>query len=300
MFAIAGVTGHVGSIAARELLGKGEKVKALVRDAMKGEPWSLRGAEVAVADLGDRDGLGDVLRGSRGFFVLLPTNYMATDLYADQRRMADAITGAVEDSGVPHVVMLSTAGADLAEGTGPIVGLHYLENRLRECVVLSAIRARNFQENVENVIGAAWESGIYPNFGDSADIPIPMTATRDVGGVVAATLLNPPSASEVIDLEGPPYTHRQVAEKLGAALGKPLHVVNIPQTDWVGALIDVGLSLHIAEALAEMYSAGQGGLLQPRGDRQLKGHTEIDETLFDLVQHVPSVPTESSTSSTRR
>jgi uncharacterized protein YbjT (DUF2867 family) len=300
MFAIAGVTGHVGSAAASALLRRGERVTALVRDARKGEPWSLRGAEVAVADLGDRDNLADAIGGSQGFFVLLPTNYGATDLYADQRRLSDAITGAVKDSDIPHVVMLSTAGADLAEGTGPIVGLHYLENRLRECVLLSIVRARNFHENVESVIEVARHSGIYPNFGDSADIPIPMTATPDVGELVAEALMNPPSASEVIDLEGPAYTHRQVAEKLGAALGKPLQVVNIARTDWVGTMMDAGLSRHIAEALAEMYDAGQRGLLQPRGDRQLKGHTGLDETLVALVQRESLASTTSTAAPSAR
>ncbi|MGH2587332.1 MAG: NmrA family NAD(P)-binding protein [Dehalococcoidia bacterium] len=285
MYVIAGVSGHVGSAAARELLAKGEQVKVLVRDPAKGEAWSRQGAEVAVVDLNNRAGLAEALRGSSGFFALLPSSYTTTDFHGDQRLMADAIAGAVKDSGVPHVVMLSSLGAELAEGTGPLLGLHELENRLRETgVVLSAIRCTHFQEKVEDLLGAAQGAGIYPVFGESADVPIAMVATRDIGAVVAETLLSPPSAGQVIDLEGPAYTERQVAEKLSAALGKPLQVVTIPQPGWVDAMVEAGLSRHIAEVLVGLYDAGERGILQPKGDRRLQGRTEIDETLRSLVQ----------------
>lgn len=285
MLVIAGVTGHVGSAAAKELLARGETVKVLVRDAAKGEVWSRQGATVAVVDLNDRAGLASALRGSRGFFALLPTNYAATDFHADQRRTADSIAGAVRDSGVPHVVMLSSAGAELTEGTGPILGLHYLENRLRETgVVLSAIRSVHFQEKVEAILGAAREEGIYLNFGDSAETPIPMVATRDIGAAVVETLLSPPATSEVIDIEGPAYTERQVAEKLGALLGRPLQVVNIPREGWADAMAEGGIPHHVAEVLAELYDADQQGILQPRGDRRIHGQTAIDVTLREMLQ----------------
>jgi uncharacterized protein YbjT (DUF2867 family) len=240
---------------------------------------------VAVVDLNDRAGLAEALRGSSGFFALLPSGYATNDFHGDQRRMAEVIAGAVRDSGVPHVVMLSSLGAELAEGTGPIIGLHELEERLRETgVVLSAIRCTHFQEKVADVLGPARETGVYPVFGESADVPIAMVATRDIGALVAETLLSPPPASEVIDLEGPAYTERQVAEKLSAALGKPLQVVTIPQPGWVDAMVEAGFSRHIAEVLAGLYEAGERGILQPRGDRQRQGRTEIDETIRDLVQ----------------
>ena len=44
MYVIAGVTEHVGSVAAKELLAKKKPVKVIVRDAKKGEIWSKQGA----------------------------------------------------------------------------------------------------------------------------------------------------------------------------------------------------------------------------------------------------------------
>nr|BFE86758.1 hypothetical protein GCM10020093_093590 [Planobispora longispora] len=193
MYAITGVTGHVGGAAARKLLAEGEPVRAVVRDAARGGAWTEAGAEVVVADLGDRAALAEAFRGCRAAFVLLPTDPALADPDAGHRRLADSIAGAVLDSGVPYVVMLSSIGAELPEGTGPIRWLHHLENRLRETgVLLTAIRSAHFQEKVETLLGAALGAGVYPVFGDSADTPIPMIATRDIGGVVAEALLTPP------------------------------------------------------------------------------------------------------------
>lgn len=191
MYAITGVTGHVGSVAARELLHRNAPVRAVVRDAHKREAWVAQGAEVAVADFADRAALAQALSGSRGAFILLPTIPTAGD--AEHRRLADSIAGAVGDSGIAHVVLLSSIGADLPEGTGPIRWLHHLEDRLHQTgVLLTAIRSPHFQEKVETILGAALEAGLYPVFGETADVPTPMIATRDIGKAVAESLLAPP------------------------------------------------------------------------------------------------------------
>ena len=284
MFVVAGVTGHVGSVVAEQLLAKGQKVKVLVRDAAKGAAWSQKGAEVAVGPLDDQAFLTGALLGAKGFFTLLPPNYQAADFYATQHATADAIAGAVKASGVPHVVILSSIGADLPTGTGPIRGLHYLENVLRAAgVQLSAIRAGYFQENVGNALEPAKKMGIFPNFSPSADYPMPMIATRDIGALAAQLLVSPSGKSEIVDLLGPAYSIRQVAEKLGAALGKPLQIVDIPQAGWVPALMQGGMSQAVAEILAEMYSGFASGAIVPKGDRTEHGHTTLDEVIKALV-----------------
>ncbi|WP_285775076.1 NAD(P)H-binding protein [Microtetraspora sp. NBRC 13810] len=282
------MTGHVGGAAARDLLARGEPVRAVVRDAARGADWISAGAEVSVADFGDRAALAEAFRDCRGAFVLLPTDPAAADADAYHRRLADSIAGAVLDSGVPHVVMLSSVGAELAEGTGPIRWLHHMESRLRETgVLLTAIRSAHFQEKVETVLDAALGDGVYPVFGASADVAIPMIATRDVGRVVAESLTAPATAGEIIDLDGHRYSERQVAEELAAVLGRPLTVVTIPQPAWVGTMVEAGVPPQLAEELAGLYDAEQRGILQPSGDRRSTCKTELGETLRRLVKTTP-------------
>jgi uncharacterized protein YbjT (DUF2867 family) len=212
MYTIAGATGRVGSVVATQLLEDGHAVRVVVRDPAKGAPWAERGAGVAVADLADRHRLAATLAGSRGAFLLLPFDPTGADFDAETQRLIDAIAGAVRDAAVPHLVMLSSGGADLAEGTGPIVGLHRLEQQLHATsAVLTVLRSGHFQEKVGEVIETARHEGIYPVFADSADVAKPMIATRDIGRIAAAALRTPPAGSETVDVLGPRYTERDVA-----------------------------------------------------------------------------------------
>ena len=286
MFVISGATGHVGSVVAQELLGKKQEVKVIVRDPAKGAQWSQKGAELAVGSLEDQTFLTGALRGATGFFAMLPPPPFTTkDFHATQSKVADAIAGAVKASGVPHVVMLSSVGADLPSGTGPIRDLHYLEGALRETgTKVTAIRAGYFQENVANSLGAARGQGIFPNFTPSADAKTPMIATKDVGALAAQCLMEKPARSEVIDLHGPQYSNREVAEKLGSALGKKLQIVDIPQSNWVSAMTQAGFPPPFAEVFAEMYAAFVSGTIGPKGDRLVQGKTLLDETIRTLVK----------------
>jgi uncharacterized protein YbjT (DUF2867 family) len=283
MFVVAGVTGNVGSVVARELLAAGEKVKVLVRDEKKGAEWVKKGAAMAVANLDDARALTAALQGAEGFFTLLPNDPQQKGFYAAQRKTAESIAEAVKASGVPHVVILSSVGADLADGTGPIKGLHHLENVLKATgVKLTAVRAGYFQENVHNSVGAAKGAGIFPNMTPSADYAMPMIATQDIGGLAAHELRFPSGKSDVVDLHGPAYSLRQVAEQLGKKLGKTLKIVDVPPSAQVGALVQAGFSQELAEIYAEMNAGFASGKIKPVGDRFKTGRTTLDTVIAKI------------------
>jgi uncharacterized protein YbjT (DUF2867 family) len=285
MFVIAGVTGHVGGVAAAELLAQQQKIRVIVRDAAKGNEWSARGAELAVGKLEDANFLAGALRGASGFFTLLPADFAVTDLFAHQKKTADAIAQAVKQSRVPLVVVLSSLGADLPNGTGPIKGLHYLENALRAVgAKVVAIRAAYFQENLAQSVAPAKQMGTFFNFMPSKDAAMPTIATKDVGALVAKTLMSPPAKSEIVDQIGPTYSVAQLADKLGRAVGKQLQIVDIPPTGHREALIKAGVPKPFAEAVAEMYAAFATGKVAPKGDRVVRGAIEVDITIAQLVK----------------
>jgi uncharacterized protein YbjT (DUF2867 family) len=284
-FVVAGVTGRVGRAAAEDLLARGLRPRVIVRDEGRAAAWRTRDAEAVVGSLDDETFVTRTLTGADGFFTLLPENVAPDDFHGARRRMADAIAGAVRASGVPHVVMHSAVAAVLPSGNGPAADLHYLEQRLRDSgATLSALRACLLQDNVRDAIQPARDAGVFPTLLPSADLPVPMIAASDAGRFAARALLNPPAASEIVDLMGPRYSIREVADRLGAALGRRLEVVTIPPERHVAALMEAGVPRQFAEAVAEMFAAFAAGRLAPAGDRTEHGTTPIDDVIATTLR----------------
>lgn len=280
MYAIAGATGRIGSRAAATLLDEGVGVRVLVRREADADAFRARGAEARTLSLGDGGALSNAVEGCDGLFVLLPFDLTVDDLGAHADGLISSIVGGVVGQRVAHVVMLSSGGADLAEGTGPIVGLHRLEQSLLATgTILTALRPGHFQEKVADTIDVVRETGVYSVFAASADVAHPMVATRDIGAIVARSLQSPPASSEAVDIVGPSYSERDVANALGRAMGRELHVVPLAEESWADALTGAGFRPHIAASLSELYRADERGLLAPRGDRSIHASTSIGETI---------------------
>jgi hypothetical protein len=92
MFAVTGITGQVGSSVARNLLGGGESVRAVVRNTAKAVAWAQQGCDVFRADMNDVDALSQAFFGVEGVFVLLPPNFDPSPRYP--RVEADHCCGA--------------------------------------------------------------------------------------------------------------------------------------------------------------------------------------------------------------
>jgi uncharacterized protein YbjT (DUF2867 family) len=284
-YAVAGVTGRVGSVVATELLARGHRVRGISRDPTRAATWSAQsGGDAAIGSLEDREFLTQTLRDVAGFFTLLPEDPFSPDFHGTRRRMADAVAAAVRDTKVPQVVLLSAVAAMVADGNGPAIDLHYLEAALRSTGTnVTILRASWFQENVGAVVQAAAHAGIYPNLMFTADAAFPTVATRDVGGVAASLLLSPPPASEVVDLIGPAYSARDLALALGNSLGRQLEIIDVPPLARVGALVQAGLPQSFAEEVAELYACFEAGRIRPQGDRAMTATTTIHEVLPNLL-----------------
>jgi uncharacterized protein YbjT (DUF2867 family) len=286
MYVIAGVSGNTGSIVANALLEQGKKVRVLVRDAKKGEPWKARGAEVAVSDVDDEAGLTKAFEGATGAYLLSPPNAQATDFLADRRTTFDKIARAIEASRLAHVVLLSSVGAQHENGTGPIRVLHIGEQRLaRTPAKTTFVRAAYFLENWGSMLGAAAE-GKLPTF-LPPDFVVPMVATKDIGLVAAKALLEPPSGkSEIIELSGPrDYSSRDVAAALSKIYGKPIAIDAAPTSAVAPAFASFGVSAHVAGLYQEMFEGLVSGLVafEGKGARTVRGGVDAETVLRGLA-----------------
>jgi uncharacterized protein YbjT (DUF2867 family) len=287
MYAIAGVTGHTGSVVADTLLSQGKPVRVIVRDAAKGEPFRARGAEVAVADLGDAAALTRALTGVKGAYLLLPPNMTTQTPLENNAAISAAFATAVRAAKVPHVVLLSSAGAQHATGTGPIRALHVAERALAATgTALTALRASYFQENWGASLGML-PQGVLPTF-VPADVAFPQVATRDIGKTAAAALAEgaPAGTKQVIELSGPrEYSTNDVAAALGKITGSKIAAQEAPLAAVVPTFTSFGVSAPVAELFREMYQGITEGKLAWEGGsaRSVRGTVEIEETLRKLL-----------------
>ena len=270
MIVLMGATGNTGKVAAEALLSRGEKVRVLGRDAKKLQPFVARGAEVAAGDAADPAFLARAFAGADAAYTLIPPDMRAPDFRAHQDRVGEATVQALRQSGVKRVVFLSSVGADLPAGTGPIVGLHAQEERLRGLGVdLLLLRPGYFFENLYASLPLIRHQGINGS-AIAPEVKLSMIATRDIGAAAAAALAAKDfSGVQVRNLLGPrDYTMVEVTRILGAKIGKPdLAYVQFPYEAFGAALEQAGLTKDMARLYVEMSRAFNAGIVKPVGGR---------------------------------
>ncbi|MBZ5640745.1 MAG: NmrA family NAD(P)-binding protein [Acidobacteriia bacterium] len=271
---VTGATGHVGGEIARRLLARKERVRAVGRDPGRLKPLADLGAETAVGSLEDAAFLGRALEGAGAAFAMIPPSLGAADVRAQQRRVVAALGSALAASGVTHVVSLSSIGADLPAGTGPIAGLHELEQRLNALKNSAAVhlRAGFFMENTLSSIAIIKSQGINGS-ALRGDLPLPMIATRDIGAAAEELLALPSFEGKASrEIQGPrEYTMAEASAILGRAVGKPdLKYVQFPYDATRQALVGMGLSTSMADLYVEMaraFNEERAKAREPRSER---------------------------------
>ena len=111
MYAITGITGKVGGELARNLLAAGQRVRAIVRNASKGEEWAPLGCEVALANIEDGLALSDAFAGATATFIL-PRRVGHRLAIWIRRAVIDGVVEALTKARPAIVLCLSTISAD--------------------------------------------------------------------------------------------------------------------------------------------------------------------------------------------
>ena len=271
MIVITGATGNTGHVAAEALLAKGEKIRVVGRNAAKLQPYVQKGAEAFIGDVEDAASMTKALEGAKVAYLLFPGSRDMEDPRAFQDRVSSSYATAVAASKIPYVVTLSSVGAQHEKGTGPIVGLHILEQKLNAVSGLNVLHLRpaQFMENLLMSLQAVRTMGMLPG-GAKGDLAVAMIATRDIGDHAARRLAACDfSGSSVQYLLGPrDVTMNEVAPIIGAAIGKPkLSYMQVPFLMLSPAMASMGVPKKMVELLIEMMKGANEGLLTPTEPR---------------------------------
>lgn len=276
MYAITGATGNTGKRIAEALLAKGERVRVIGRSAERLTVLAEHGAEPFVASPDDVGTMTRALRGARAAYLMIPPSYGEPDFRGYQNRVGQVLAEALSAAGISHVVNLSSVGAHLAKGVGPINGLHDQEQRLNNLGVhVLHLRPASFMENVFFNINLIKQAGINGT-PLRADLAIPMIATQDIAAVATRRLLaldfSGKTTQELLGLRD--MSMAEATRILGQAIGKPdLPYVQFAYEEAANAMVRMGLSPDTARAFIEMYRAFNDGILRPTEPRSAANTT---------------------------
>lgn len=294
--AITTPTGHIGSQLTKLLLDRGgHQLTLLVRDPAKVAAHTARGAKAVKADLLNAAQVTAAFAGAEAVFLLAPPKADVADMRAYQNQIGDNFAAAVRANKIKRVVFLSSFGAQHKTGTGPIAGLHDIEQKLNAAVKevggsITHLRPGSFMENWFMNVGSIKDQGaVYaPMKGDEK---MPMIATADIAFVAADVLADTKwTGTNVRELLGPrDYTYAEGVKIIGDALGKPVKFVQVAPEQALQAMKSMGLSANVASTYVEMYDGVQKGLVRPLESRNARNTTPTKLEDFARTQLAPAI-----------
>jgi uncharacterized protein YbjT (DUF2867 family) len=280
-------SGNIGSKLADILLNSADaQVTVLARTPSKVEHLALRRARVVAGDQLDAAALDKAVDGADVLFWAVGMDYSAANVRARYNQFADAASGALRRHPQLRIVNVSSVGAQLPTGTGPIKGLYDAEQKLNAAGKnVIHLRANYFMENVLGSLPTiASDGAIYATTPGTATAE--QVATADIAEAAANYLLRGPHGHHAVDVSGPEnISFDQVAATVSEAIGKPVRHVQVPPDALKAALTSAGLSADLAAELVELQQAmADGRLSEQVGDLRWKGKVTFAKFAQEVIK----------------
>ena len=285
MHAIMGITGQIGGVVARALLAAKLPVRAIVRDAAKGQAWSGRGCEVALATIEDAASLTAAFRKAESVFVLVPPNFDPLPEFPEAHAIGKTLRAALAEADPARVVYLSTVGAQASQPN--LLTQHtIIEQALGGLPVpVTFLRPAWFMENSSWDVVPAKEQGVIPSFLQPLDRAVPMVATADIGRVAAELLQETGSGCRLVELEGPErVTPNRIAATFGELLGRPVRMEAVPRESWEALFKSQGMKNPLPRIrMLDGFNEGWIDFEQGKADTR-KGSVGLGTVLKALIE----------------
>lgn len=263
-FVITGGAGHISKTLVQLLLKSGNEVTVIGRNAENLKTLTELGAKAAIGSVEDVAFLEKAFAGADGVYTMIPPNFAAQNWKEYIAQIGKNYTSAIKAAGVKYVVNLSSVGAHLAAGCGPVSGLYFAEQSLNTLKDLTVVHLRPgyFYYNFYNNLSLVKNAGIIgSNF--SADTKLVLSDTDDIAKAAAEELTAQKSKGHVVKyIASDIRTAAEVAKVLGSSVGIPeLPWVGFSDEDSLNAMTQAGLPKEIAGNFVEMGGALANGAM---------------------------------------
>lgn len=267
------ITGSLGNISkplAKELVQKGHLITVISSKSERQKDIEALGAKAAIGTMQDIDFLSATFKGADIVYLMETWEGIGSlfdqsiDFKAGMRDIGNNYKIAIENSGVKRIVHLSSVGAHSNEGFGSLSVHHDVENILKQLpfdVCIKFMRPVGFYTNIFRSIDTIkTQNAIISNHGGNAKEP--WVSPLDIASVITEEIGKPFSGRSVRYIASDEVSPNEVAQILGAAIGKPdLKWVVISDEQMLTEMVTAGINTDVANSTVETYASQRGGLL---------------------------------------
>jgi len=263
---ITGSLGHISKPLAATLIQQGHAVTVISSKPEKQKEIEALGAKAAIGRLEDPAFLTATFTGADAVYCMQPPPdffNQSLDVMENFRLVSNSYVQAIKASGVKRVIQLSSIGAQLDKGTGFILSVHYLENKLKEIPGISVtfMRPTSFYYNLYHFLPVIKHTGnIISNYG-GADM-VSWVSPIDIAAAVAEEMVSPAAGIKIRYVVSDEVPCNEVARILGAAIGKPgLQWLTISNEEMQHQLEAAGMPPRTAALFVELNASIHTGEL---------------------------------------
>jgi len=262
-YTLTGGAGNITKPLALQLLNAGHQVTVIGRSENNLKELVDAGATAAIGSVEDVDFLTKAFTGADAVYTMVPPKWDAKDWKGYIAQIAKNYADAIKAAGVKHIVNLSSIGAHMPDGCGPVTGLHRGELSLNTLanVSIKHLRPAFFYQNLLANIGLVKQAGIIGgNYGEPGSTFVIVHPT-DIAAVAAEELLSLGfTGHSVRYIASDEIAPAAIASAIGEAIGKPgLPWVVFTDEQSYGGMLGAGLSEEVAKNYVEMGHALRTG-----------------------------------------
>ena len=259
-------TGSLGNVAkplVKKLVAAGHEVTVITSKAdRQGEIVAL-GAKAAVGSISDATFLTEAFKDADAVYTMMPPSMGTSNLIQNIAGAGEAYARAIEAADILRVVLLSSVGADAPAGTGPVQGVHRVEQIFQALkhVNVTILRSGFFYVNFFRYIPLIKSRNVFGN-NYGGDIKLAFTHPSDLSEAIARELEAEGNGFEVKYIISDIATGDELAALFGPAIGKPkLTWTNIPDEQLKQGMLSAGLPPELAGLITEMGQGVRAGLI---------------------------------------
>jgi uncharacterized protein YbjT (DUF2867 family) len=277
------ITGSIGNISkpiVEGLLKSGNEVTVITSSQERAGEIVKLGAKALIGKIQDSAFVERAFKGADVIYSMIPPIWQTNDWKASQLEVARNYADAIDSNGIKYVVNLSSIGAHVGKGIGPVDAMYDFEQMLNKIPGLNVkhLRPSFFFYNFMSQIGLIKQAGFMgANYGEGDKEKIFLVHTNDIAAAALEELTNLKfTGNSVRYILGDERSGTEVAQVLGKAIGKDLKWVQFTDEQQLQGLLQAGLPQTHANAFKEMGAALRQGIMQ--------GDARIQKPLFSATK----------------